>query len=147
MSSAPPAVPPLRFEPPIGPASGPFWEATRRSQLVLPWCVDCGRAFFYPREVCPRCLGSAIEWRPAAGSGVVYAFSIEHRPPPVGFSMGQPFVVTLVELEEGVRLMTNIVGCPPEDVEVGMQVSVTWEPLSDGRQLPLFAPSPGGTVP
>jgi uncharacterized OB-fold protein len=140
------AGPPLRFEPPIGPASGPFWEATRRGQLVLPWCIDCGRPFFYPRDVCPRCLGSAIEWRPASGAGVVYSFSIEQRPPPIGFSMGKPFVMALVDLEEGVRLMTNVVGCPPEAVEVGMPVSVTWEALSDGRQLPLFEPSPGGTT-
>jgi hypothetical protein len=93
------------------------------------------------------CFGSAIEWRPATGDGVVYSYSIDHRPPPVGFSMGKPFVVALVELQEGVRLMTNIVGCPPERVEVGTEVSVTWEPLSDGRQLPLFEPSPGETAP
>jgi len=93
------------------------------------------------------CFSSAVDWRPATGDGVVYSFSIEHRPPPIGFSMGKPYVVALVELFEGVRLMTNIVGCPPEEVEVGMEVSVIWEPLPDGRQLPLFEPPPGGTDP
>ena len=61
------------------------------------------------------------------------------------FSHGEPYVVALVDLDEGVRMMTNIVGCPPEDVRIGMAVTVTWEPLSDGRQLPLFTPTSEST--
>ena len=62
------------------------------------------------------------------------------RPGPT-FSGGQPYCVALVDLEEGVRMLTNVVGCPPDEVHIGMAVTVTWEPLSDGRQLPLFAPA------
>jgi hypothetical protein len=84
-----------------------------------------------------------LEWRPASGRATVYATTVEHKPAATGatFSDGQPYVVALVELEEGVRMMTNIMGCPPGDVTIGMAVTVTWEPLSDGRHLPLFTPS------
>jgi uncharacterized OB-fold protein len=73
----------------------------------------------------------------------VYAFTVEHRTEGVPFAGGAPFVVGLVALDEGVRLMANIVGCPTGDVRVGMAVTVSWEALSDGRHLPLFTPQPG----
>ena len=134
-----------RLEAPVTEASAAFWEATRERRLLLPWCVDCGRAFWFPREVCPRCLGSAIEWRPASGRGQVYAATVEHRPALLPDVFGeQPYVIALVELDEGVRMLTNVVGCPPADVAVGLAVEVTWEPMSDGRHLVLFQPAPTG---
>jgi uncharacterized OB-fold protein len=128
------------LEPPQSEATGPYWEATRQQRLVLPWCPACGRAFWAPREVCPACLGTAVEWRPAAGTGVVYAASVHHKPGPGRTPEDGPYVVALVELAEGVRMMTNVVGCPPDDVVVGMRVTVAWHPLSDGRHLPVFTP-------
>ncbi len=130
---------PRRFEPPITDAAEPFWAATRDERLVLPWCTACERPVWYPREVCPDCLDSALEWRPATGRGVVYACTVVHRPQVP--ALDPPYVVALVELDEGVRLMSNVVGRPPEQVAVGDRVQVTWEPLSDGRRLPLFVPS------
>jgi uncharacterized OB-fold protein len=129
------------LEPPASEAAALFWDATRRRELILPWCPACGRAFWYPREVCPRCLGDRVEWRPAAGTGVVYAVSVHHRPGPGRVPEDGPYAVALVELPEGVRLMTNVVGCPPEDVAVGLPVAVSWHPLPDGRHLPMFAPA------
>lgn len=123
-----------RFEPPVGEAAEPFWAATRDGRLVLQWCTDCERPVWYPREVCPGCLGDTLEWRDASGRGAVYACTVEHKAEP-------PYVVALVELDEGVRLLSNIVGCPPDAVGVGDRVQVTWEELSDGRRLPLFAPA------
>ncbi len=81
----------------------------------------------------------------ASGRATVYAAGVEHRPEAAGttFSDGQPYCVALVDLEEGVRMLTNVVGCPPDEVHSGMAVTVTWEPLSDGRQLPLFQPVDG----
>ena len=141
------AVARTRFEPPVGADSGPFWEATREGRLLLQWCAACDRAIFYPRALCPHCgsSDSRPQWREARGTGTVYAAGVEHKPEAVGaaFSQGQPFCVALVELDEGVRMLTNIVGCPPEAVHCGMPVVVTWEPLSDGRQLPLFTPRQG----
>jgi hypothetical protein len=146
VSAAPADAPaaPTRFEPPVGAESGPFWEATRTGRLLVQWCTACDRGVFYPRAFCPHCAApeSALEWRTASGRATVYAAGVEHKPEASGatFSGGEPYCVALVDLEEGIRMMTNVVGCPPDEVHSGMAVAVTWEPLSDGRQLPLFRP-------
>jgi uncharacterized protein len=129
---------PARFEPPISEVAEPFWDATREGRLLLQWCTTCARPVWYPREVCPRCLGSTLEWRESQGCGVVYASTVEHKAQTR--ALEAPYVVALVELDEGVRLLSNVVGRPPERVAVGDRVRVTWEPLSDGRRLPLFEP-------
>lgn len=129
---------PSIIEPPVTELSEPFWEATRRNELLLPWCTACDEAIWYPREVCPSCRDSTIEWRPAAGTGTVYAVSVHHKPGPGRSEDDGPYAVALVDLAEGVRMMTNVVGCPPEEVEVGMGVRIGWRPLSDGRNLPQF---------
>jgi uncharacterized protein len=128
------------LEPPASSAAAPFWEATRHDELVLPWCTACERPFWYPREICPGCLGTDIDWRPASGDGEVYAVSVQHRGGPGRNEADGPYAVALIELAEGVRVMTNVVGCPPDDVAVGMAVRATWEPLSDGRKLLQMTP-------
>jgi uncharacterized OB-fold protein len=142
MAGESPASPTRPMEPPVGAESGPFWEATRQGILLVQWCTACDAGIFYPRSFCPVCgaTGSTLEWKKASGRATVYAASVEHKPAATGttFSGGQPYVIALVDLEEGVRMMTNIVGCPVDDVTIGMAVRVTWEPLSDGRRLPLF---------
>jgi uncharacterized OB-fold protein len=141
---APAAAAPTRFEPPVGAESGPYWEATREGRLLVQWCTACDRGLFYPRTLCPHCGASGpLEWREASGRAIVHAAVVEHRPELAGaaFAQGEPFCIALVDLEEGVRMMTNVVGCPPDDVTIGMAVTVTWEPLSDGRQLALFRPA------
>jgi uncharacterized OB-fold protein len=127
--------------PPADAASEPFWDATRDRRLVLPWCTACERALWYPREMCPTCLASAIEWRPAAGTGTVHAVAVHHKPGPGRDAGDGPYAVALIELPEGVRMMSNVEGCPAESVTVGMAVRVTWRPLSDGRHLPQFQPA------
>ena len=110
----------------------------------MQWCTACDRGVFYPRAFCPHCAapGSSLEWREATGRATVHAAVVEHRPDAAGasFSSGEPYCIALIDLEEGVRMMTNIVGCPPGEVHSGMAVTVSWEPLSDGRQLALFRP-------
>jgi uncharacterized protein len=133
-----------RFEPPVGAESGPFWEATREGRLLVQWCTACDRGVFFPRALCPHCGATGpLEWREASGRATVHAAVVEHRPELAGaaFAQGEPFCIALVDLQEGVRMMTNVVGCPPDDVSVGMALTVAWEPLSDGRQLPLFRPA------
>jgi uncharacterized protein len=130
------------IEPPASDDAAPFWEATRRGELVLPWCRACERPFWYPRAICPRCLGDTVEWRSASGNGVVYAVSVQHLPGPGRDAADGPYVVVLVDLAEGVRVMGNVLECAPDDVHVGMRVRVTWHPLADGRQLPQFAMQP-----
>jgi uncharacterized OB-fold protein len=129
-----------RFEPPIGEVSAPFWDATRERRLVVQWCVGCEQPIFYPRAVCPACLGTELEWRPSPGAGTVYAVTVEHKPQNPGLAAMAPYAVALVELDEGIRMLTNVVHCDPATVAVGDPVVVTWEPLSDGRHLPLFEP-------
>jgi uncharacterized OB-fold protein len=140
-----PLVEATRPEPPVSDVSQPFWDATRARQFVLQWCVTCDRPVFYPRAVCPGCLGDRLEWRPSRGDGLVYAVTVEHRPQDRRLASRAPYTVALVDLDEGVRLLTNIVGCDPATVTVGMPVAVAWEPLSDGRQLPVFTPTEGSS--
>ena len=133
---------PKLLEPKGTALTEPFWEATRQGRLLLQWCLDCDAVVFYPREVCPRCLGHDLDWRAAAGTGTVYAISVQHRAGPGRDEADGPYAVALVELPEGARLMTNVVGGPPESVAVGQAVRVHWHPLADGRQLPFFTPDP-----
>ena len=130
-----------RLEPRPTEASLPYWEATREKRLLLQWCLDCEMHVHFPRVACPRCLGSHFEHREASGRATVHAVVVEHRPPSP-FDDDQPYAVALVDLAEGPRMVTNVIGCPPMAVRPGMAVHVTWEPLSDGRHLPLFEPEP-----
>jgi uncharacterized OB-fold protein len=131
-----------RIEPKPSEVSRPFWDATREQKFLLQWCTHCDAPIFYPREVCPACLrADGLEWRPASGRGRVYAVSVQYAPQIPLPAYATPYAVAVVELDEGVRLLSTIVGCEPESVTVGQAVSVAWEPLSDGRNLPLFAPS------
>jgi len=127
-----------RLEPRASDEAQPFWDATREQRFVLPWCTGCERAVWYPRTTCPSCFGSAIEWRDDTGEGTVYAVSVHHRPGPGRDPNDGPYAVVLVDLDAGVRMMSNVVGCPTEAVTTGMRVTVAWEPLSDGRHLPVF---------
>jgi uncharacterized OB-fold protein len=132
---------PTRFEPPMSPAGRPFWDATREQRLVLQWCRSCDEPIHYPRDACPRCLGDDLEVRPSAGTGEVYAASTMPKPGNPFMKGREPYVVALVALDDGVRLLTNLVDVDPDDVRVGQRVEVTWEALSDGRHLPQFRPA------
>ena len=134
---------PARFEPPASPESQPFWDASREQKLVLQWCSGCNKAIFYPREFCPTCLlADNLEWRDASGRGEVYAVSVQHKPQmPMAAYQNGPYAVVIIELAEGVRMMSTMTGCDPESVTVGQPVRVAWEALSDGRHLPLFEPA------
>ena len=119
---------------PANPETAAFWEATSRGVLSYGWCDACGRAHFYPRRRCPHCFAPGATLRPASGRGVVYSFSVMRR-------AAQPYVIAYVTLEEGVTMMTNIVGCAPEEVRVGMDVTVTFRPSADGAAVPMFTPA------
>jgi uncharacterized protein len=129
------------LEPPVSDASAPFWDATREQRFVLPWSTVTGQPVWYPREVDPADPSAPFEWREASGEGTVYAFSVHHRPGPGRDAAEGPYVVAIIELAEGARMMSNVVGCPPEEVTVGMPVRLAWHPLSDGRHLPQFTPA------
>ena len=129
------------LEPPESDHGRPFWDATRDERLLIPHSTETGRPFWFPREVAPDTLGADIDWREASGRGVVHAVSVQHKAGPGRDPDEGPYAVALVDLPEGVRLMTNVVGCDPDDVTVGMAVRVAWHELSDGRKLPMFTPT------
>jgi uncharacterized OB-fold protein len=128
-----------RIEPPVGEASEAFWEATKDKRFLIQRCDACDSAIFYPREVCPQCLSSdSLSWRESEGNGTIYAASVQEKPANPFMADRVPYVVALVELDDGIRLMSNVINCPPYDATVGRTVKLTWEPLSDGRHLPQF---------
>ena len=132
-----------RMEPPVTETTQPFWDATREKRFLVQWCVECEQPVFYPREVCPTCLGTALEWRPSAGTGTVYAVTVEYKPQNPAMADRAPYAVALIDVDEGFRMLTNVVGCRAEEVTIGTPVRITWEELSDGRNLPLFEPVGG----
>lgn len=130
-----------RILPPVDATTRPYWEAAARGSLLLKRCLDCRITHFYPRTVCPHCLSDRLDWVEASGRGVIYSFTVVHRAADPALAERVPYVVALVELEEGPRMMTNIVGCAPDAVRIGAPVTVRFETVSDDLALPVFEPS------
>jgi hypothetical protein len=126
--------------PDVTPESRPFWDGCRAHRFLIQRCRDCGELQHYPRGVCARCWGERLEWRPSAGRGTVHTFTVTHRTQARGFRDELPYVLAWIELEEGVQVMTNIVGCDPARVHVGMPVQVTFEDVTPEISLPRFTP-------
>lgn len=127
--------------PRVDEESRPFWEACARHELYVQQCRGCGRAFYYPRGFCLHDLAADFDWLRCSGKGTVYTFTVTHQNQSAGFRDTLPYVVAYVELEEGVRMLTNIVDCDPEQVRIGMPVEVTFEDLTDEVSVPLFRPA------
>lgn len=126
--------------PPIDPWTEPYWTALREGNLLLQFCPSCQEHIFYPRQSCPYCLSEHLTWVKATGRGKVYAFTVVENNAPSPFLDEMPFVIAIVILEEGVRLMTNIVDCDPATIYSEMPVTVTFEKLNDDITLPKFRP-------
>jgi uncharacterized OB-fold protein len=115
-----------------------FWTGAADGRLLIKRCGACGRAHFYPRPFCPFCWSEDVAWEEASGRGTVYTWSIVRRNDLPPFSERVPYVTAIVELDEGPRLMTNIVDTDHADVRIGMAVEVTFRPLGEGLTYPLF---------
>jgi uncharacterized OB-fold protein len=121
----------------------PFWEATAQGRFLIQRCQRCQHATFYPKPTCPNCGFTELNWEDASGRATVHTFSIARRATHPAFAGQEPYVVGIVELEEGPLVTTNIVECAPEDVRIGMPVELTFEDVGDdGIALPLFRPAP-----
>jgi len=129
-----PAPPPI-----INVETKPFWDATAEGKLLLPRYNACDTVIWYPRAFCPECSSFDISWIEASGRGTVYSYTINRRGQ--GDYRDLAYVLAYVELEEGPRVLTNIVDCDPESVSVGQQVEVVFEPTSNGAALPRFKPA------
>lgn len=117
-----------------------FWEACRRHELRVQRCRACGAYRYYPRAVCPGCLSGDVEWVLASGRGTVYTFTVTYQNQAPGFRDELPYVLAYVTLEEGLEVLTNIVGCPVDEVRIGMPVEVTFDDVSDEIAIPRFKP-------
>ena len=124
--------------PPPTELSREFWDAAAEHRLVVPRCEKCGRHFFPPERLCPECGSDIWSGVDCAGTGSVTAFTVVHRAPSPNFDV--PYVVAVVELDEGCELLTNLVPDEPEPVTVGMRVQVVFLDQPDGRALPVFKP-------
>jgi uncharacterized OB-fold protein len=118
----------------------PFWDGCKAGELRIQRCAACGHKQFFPRMYCVRCFGDRIEWMKASGLATVSSFTIVRRPVSAAFAADIPYVVALVTLEEGPVMMTNIVGCDPERVRIGMAVEATFEDWTEEISVPKFRP-------
>ena len=116
-----------------------YWDGARNGELFIRRCRSCLAYHFYPRDFCPSCFSFEVEWVKTGGDGVIYSFTVCHRPAP-GFEQDAPYNLALVQLEEGVRMMSNIVECANEDLRIGMPVEVTLDRVTEGVTLPKFKP-------
>lgn len=117
--------------------SRPYWEGLALGELRIQRCDSCSRAVFYPRSLCPHCFSDQLSWIVASGKGTIYSYTVAHQA--YGpFAPDIPFIIALIELEEGVRMMSRILDAPRERVTVGAAVQVTFEKVEEDLTLPYF---------
>lgn len=138
MTSRPPPPKPLPTPTPI---TQPFWDAARQHKLSIQRCRSCERYVFYPRPFCPHCGAGDLDWTEVSGRGTVYSFTVARRATARAFAPDVPYVIAIVELDEGPRMATNIVGCELDDVRIGMPVQATFEDVTDEITLVKFRPA------
>lgn len=128
---------------PITPEAQPYWNGLKEGKLMLPKCDDCGKAHFYPRIVCPHCHSRNISWIQASGKGKLFSFQIAHRSLNPAFKVKLPCVLAMIELEEGPRIMSNLINIDPDPdvVKCDMPVEIVFEKQTDDITLALFQPA------
>ena len=118
-----------------------FWEAAKEGRLVAQRCRGCGKLHHPPRPMCPQCHSLEHELVDLAGTGVVYSYALLHHPQNPAFTY--PIPAVLVDLDEGVRVVSNLVGISPSEIRIGMEVEVAFEPAEGGGAVPVFRPRRG----
>jgi uncharacterized OB-fold protein len=117
--------------------SRPYWEGLAQGELRIQRCKACAKAVFYPRSLCPHCHSDQLEWIVAKGCGTIYSYTVVHQAFGL-FAAEVPFVVALIELEEGARMMSRIIDAPRERIAIGKAVQVTFEQVGEDLTLPFF---------
>jgi len=131
-----------KFLPRPRPETAAWWESCREHRLMIQQCSQCEAFQFYPRIICSTCMSEGVDWVQSAGRGKVATFTVCRLPVAEAYAADVPYVVALVQLEEGPRMMSNIVQCDPESVKTGMPVEVVFETWSDEITMPQFRPLP-----
>jgi len=130
--------------PEITPAMRPFWDAAHRHELVVQRCESCGTHRFPARDICSRCLSRAAEWVRVSGRGSVFSWAVMHQVYHPGFASEVPYAVVVIALDEGARLVSNLIGCPPEEIRADLPVEVVFEDVTPEVTLPKFRPAASG---
>lgn len=128
---------------PLTPEARPYWDGLRQGKLMVPRCNTCGKPFFYPRVACPHCHGRDIGWMQASGRGRLHSFAITHQSINRAMKVPPPYVLAMVELEEGPRMLTNLVNVAPDPAQIrcDMPVRVVFAKQTDDVTLPLWEPA------
>jgi uncharacterized OB-fold protein len=126
--------------PEIDEDNAEFFDSCRNHAMKLQRCLGCDTFRYYPSAVCPMCQSFAFEWHEVSGDASVYTFTVVHRPPSDAWAADVPYVYALVQLEEGPMMPTNVIGCDPSEVGIGMPVRVVYRDATDEITIPLFAP-------
>ena len=132
------ANPPFRPLPDTRNAGKEFWGAAAEGKLLVPRCNACERTFWHPRPRCPHCGSGNVGWISGSGKGAIHTFTVVRQSGDPFFKTRLPYAVAMVELDEGVRLMSNIVDTPIETLRIGMRVEVLFEAAGEGMAIPLF---------
>lgn len=116
-----------------------YFDFCQKGELRIQRCRSCSAYVFYPRSACPSCMGFDLEWVQARGTGTVFSFTVQHREAP-GFEGQAPYVLAIIELDEGVRMMSRVVA-DPDAVRVGMPVRVQFAAIAEDFRVPVFVPA------
>jgi uncharacterized protein len=127
--------------PQVDEVNRPFWEATRRREVVLQRCRDCREVWYPAATNCPKCLSTNFEWSAVSGSGTVWSFIVYHHCWHRGFEKDIPYNVAMIQLEEGPLVISNIVNVKNDSIKVGMPVKVVFEPATEQVTLFKFTPA------
>jgi len=124
------------------PDTQPFWDGVKRHQLLLPKCKACGQLHYFPRPFCPHCFSWDLDWIQCSGNGKLYSYVINHRPAP-GFEEEAPYVIAVVELDEGPRMLSNLIDIEPtpEAVQVDMPVEILFQDVNEELSMFKFRPA------
>jgi len=123
------------------PDSKPFWDACREGRLTCQRCDDCAMLRFPPSRTCSNCLSQNASWETVSGKGSVFSFTVFRREYHPGFAKDVPYVVALIELDEGPRMLSNLVSVDPDAVRCGAKVQVQFETVTNDVTLPMFVPA------
>jgi uncharacterized protein len=126
--------------PTVTPETARYWSESLRGALVLPMCRSCSSVFWYPRGICPTCGSTDISWTNATGEGSVYSFTVVRRGA-YSFREQTPFILAYVELDEGPRVLTNVINVDPSAVAIGQRVIAVFERVNDESALLRFQPA------
>lgn len=122
------------------PLSQPWWDACRDGKLLIQRCTGCGHTQFYPRTICTACGSAAVDWARASGRATVLSYTVVRQAVSPAYKPEVPYIIALVELEEGPVMMSTLAGCEPDDAHVGMAVKVRFEEWAETITMPLFQP-------